>query len=53
MDAEYLQKNIIGPLSEAMASMAVKTPDDEVNNVEEYVIFIEILHRWNTLAIIF
>ena len=31
MDAEYLQKNIMTPLSEAISSMAVRTPDDEVD----------------------
>lgn len=39
MDAEYLQKNIMAPLSEAVASMAVRTPDDEV-----FILFVTILY---------
>jgi len=38
MDAQYLQKNILDALSEAVASMAVKMPEDEVEFIGKYLL---------------
>jgi hypothetical protein len=38
MDAAYLKKNVVGPLTEAMTAMAVKIPEDEIEFLGKYLL---------------
>jgi hypothetical protein len=38
MDADYLKKNVLDALTEALSSMAVKIPDDDIEYVGKYLL---------------
>jgi hypothetical protein len=38
MDADYLKKNVMGALTEALTSMAIKVPEDEVDFLGKYLL---------------